>query len=131
MGDWWIERRLGPGRLRLAYRFASMAGAGVPVALSTDAPVEPYDPWETLRAALGLCGEPACLPHESLSPGEAFEAYTRTAAGAAGGPLEGAGALEPGAPALLAWSPRHPLDPPWRGPSRLLYAPPAGLLGGG
>ncbi|GAB6148285.1 amidohydrolase [Stetteria hydrogenophila] len=123
VSDWWIDKRLGPGRVRLAYRLASLPRGGVPVALSTDTPVEPPEPWETLSAAVGLCSQPACTPGESLTPREAFTAYTRTAASASGGPLAGTGTLERGAPALIAWSPSSPLEPGWRGPARLVYPP--------
>ena len=119
VSDWWIEDRLG-GRARLAYRFRSLARR-VPVALSTDAPVEPHEPWETLAAATGQCGQPACRGEESLSWREAFHAYTRMAARASGGPLVEAGTLREGAPAILAWTPNDPRDPGWRGPARLAH----------
>ncbi len=118
VSDWWIEERLGD-RARQAYRFRSLARR-IPLALSTDAPVEPYEPWETIAAATGQCTQPTCRREESLSWREAFHAYTRTAAQAAGGPLARAGTLEEGAPAILAWTPNDPRDPGWRGPARLV-----------
>ncbi len=127
--DWWIDRRLGPERLRLAYRFASLLRRGVPVALSTDTPVEPPEPWETLSAALGLCSQPSCRAEESLTSREAFTAYTRVAAEASGGPLSLMGRLEQGAVAAIAWSPSNPLEPGWKGPARLVY-PGDGLVKG-
>ena len=123
VSDWWINERLGE-RARLAYRLRSLYKR-LPLALSTDAPVEPYEPWETLAAAAGQCRQPACRAEESLSWREAFHSYTRLSAQAAGGPLEEAGTLEPGSPPLITWSPRDPRDPGWRGPARLVY-PPAG-----
>ena len=119
--DWWIDRRLGPERLRLAYRFASLLRSGVRVALSTDTPVEPPEPWETLSAALGLCSQPSCRAEESLTPREAFTAYTKVAAEASGGPLSLMGRLERGAVASIAWSPSSPVEPGWKGPARLVY----------
>lgn len=122
VSDWWIGKRLGPSRLRLAYRFASMLKAGVPLALSTDAPVEPHEPWHTLAAATGDCGRP-CPSGEDIGARDAFKAYTVVAAAASGPPLEGAGQLERGSTALIAWSPGNPLEPGWRGPARLAYTP--------
>ncbi|MCE4611010.1 MAG: amidohydrolase [Desulfurococcales archaeon] len=107
VSDWWIEKRLG-GRARLAYRLRSMRLAGVRLAFSTDAPVEPLDPVETLRAAVGLCNEPACRAEESLRPREALEAYTLNAALASGGPVRALGAIEKGRPAFLAVSTEDP-----------------------
>jgi predicted amidohydrolase YtcJ len=121
VSDWWIDKRLGTHRLRAAYPHASMLRAGVKLALSTDAPVEPYQPWETFRAAVGPCSEPACRPEEYLKPREVIEAYTRLAAEASGGPAGRVGRLCRGAPAALAYTPSNPLDPQWRGPLTLLY----------
>jgi hypothetical protein len=121
--DWWIDRRLGPERLRLAYRFASLTRKGVPLALSTDTPVEPPEPWETLSAAVGLCSQLSCRAEESLTPREAFTAYTKVAAEASGGPLSGAGRMERGAVAVIAWSPSNPLERGWEGPAQLVYPP--------
>ena len=121
VSDWWIDRRLGPERAKSAYPFASMLRAGVKLAISTDAPVEPYEPWETIGAALGLCTQPTCRPEESLSPREAIEAYTIRAAEASGGPAGRVGRLCRGAPAALVYTPNDPLKPGWKGPARLLY----------
>ncbi len=118
VSDWWIDRRLGE-RVRLAYRLRSLHKAAL-LALSTDAPVEPIEPWETLAAATGQCSQPACTPRESLSWREAFHAYTRNSALAAWGPAALLGTLEPGAPASVSWTPSDPRDSGWRGPARLL-----------
>ena len=101
VSDWWIDRRLGD-RLWMAYRFRSLLAAGARLALSTDSPVEPIDPAETLRAAAGLCSQPSCRGEESLRPREALEAYTLRAAHASGGPVARLGRVEKGAPAALA-----------------------------
>jgi len=121
VSDWWIDKRLGPERLRAAYPYASMLRSGVKLAFSSDAPVEPYEPWETINAALGLCDQPACRPEESLSPREAVEAYTIRAAEASGGPAGRVGRLCRGAPAALVYTSNDPLKPGWRGPARLLH----------
>ena len=52
ISDWWIVQRLGTDRARWAYAFKSMIDAGVKVAFSTDAPVEPVNPWLTIYAAV-------------------------------------------------------------------------------
>ena len=101
VSDWWIDRRLGP-KLWMAYRFRSMLLRGARLALSTDSPVEPLDPAETLRAAVGLCRQPSCRPEESLRPREALEAYTLRAALASGGRVAELGSMERGRPAALA-----------------------------
>ncbi len=115
--DWWIDKRLGD-RYVLAYRFKTMLGKGVSVALSTDAPVEPYDPRETLSTALGYCNAPACRGEENLGLREAFRAYTYNAAAAAGGSIqELLGDIVPGREArflLLADLPREGVLPGWR-----------------
>ena len=121
VSDWWIDRRLGPERLRAVYPFATMIRSGVKLALSTDAPVEPYQPWLTFQAALSRCSQPACRQEESLTPREVIEAYTHRAAEASGGPAGKLGRLCRGAPAVLSYTPSDPLDPGWSGPLSLLY----------
>ncbi|MDP9436766.1 MAG: amidohydrolase family protein, partial [Actinomycetota bacterium] len=44
--------RLGAERARTMNPFAALAAAGVPLALSSDAPVTPLDPWGGVRAAV-------------------------------------------------------------------------------
>lgn len=62
--------RLGQGRLEeIGYPFDRMLQAGIPVSLSTDAPVEDYCPWKTLREALRF-----------MNIRQAIEAYTVQAA---------------------------------------------------
>ncbi len=111
--DWWIEKRLG-GRYRLAYRLKTMINRGVKLALSTDAPVEPVDPWETVRTALGLCNAPACIEMENLNDKEIIKAYTEIAAKASGGIVAGLGRIEKSAPAVFTiadrWPPRREMS---------------------
>ena len=78
--DRWIPERLGPVRRRWAYRFREMVDRGVPVAGSSDAPVEPADPWTGLHAAVAEAG---------LTPEEALAMYTHRAADALGRPALG------------------------------------------
>jgi predicted amidohydrolase YtcJ len=73
--DSWLEQRLGP-RVKHAYRFRALLDAGVPLALSSDCPVEPIDPLATLAAA--TTGNPwnrdGALTHD-----QAVHAYTHGA----------------------------------------------------
>ncbi len=52
ISDWWVVRRVGPGRARYVYPFKTLVNAGVRLGLSTDAPVEPLNPFETVYAAV-------------------------------------------------------------------------------
>jgi predicted amidohydrolase YtcJ len=89
------EQRLGARRGTMN-RFASLLSAGVLVALGSDSPVTPLDPWASVRA---------CLQHssasENISARAAFIAHTR-----AGWRLSGRspmmGQLAPGTPASFA-----------------------------
>ncbi|MGC9210409.1 MAG: amidohydrolase [Acidilobus sp.] len=77
----WLKSRLGSERLRLAYRFRSMINSGAIVGISTDAPVEPTNPWMTIYAAVTRGAGEGCelaslSPQESLSPAEALHLYT-------------------------------------------------------
>ncbi|MFD1236965.1 amidohydrolase family protein [Pseudonocardia benzenivorans] len=79
------------------YRCRSLVAAGIPVALSSDAPYGPVDPWSVLRAASTRHtpdGDPLG-PHETLTPRQALDALTAPVPGA---PPR---ALRPGAPADL------------------------------
>jgi predicted amidohydrolase YtcJ len=90
--------RLGADRAAGLNPFAAFATAGVPLALGSDAPVTPLDPWGGVRAAVGHRSAGA-----GLSARAAFAAATRGGWRAAG--EDGAGELVPGAPATYAvWS---------------------------
>jgi predicted amidohydrolase YtcJ len=71
--DAWTPDRLGPARVPWAYPFKSLAGAGVPLALSSDCPVERLDAFACLAAAVGRA--PWSLAGETLTPEEALRAY--------------------------------------------------------
>ncbi|MHA7282867.1 amidohydrolase [Arthrobacter sp. TMS2-4] len=94
-GDGLYAQRLGERRAGMN-RFASLLSAGVLVALGSDSPVTPLDPWASVRA---------CLRHsnasENISARAAFIAHTR-----AGWRLSGRspmmGQLAPGTPASFA-----------------------------
>jgi predicted amidohydrolase YtcJ len=87
--------RLGAARAGTMNPFAALATAGVALALGSDAPVTPLDPWGTLRAAVGHRTRGS-----GLSARAAFAAHTRGGWRAAG--VDGAGELVPGAPATFA-----------------------------
>jgi predicted amidohydrolase YtcJ len=108
VSDWWVDKRLG-SRVKIVYRFKSMVSRGVKIALSSDAPVEPFDPNETIRAAMSICGQPACFKEEALDMKEILLAYTKVAAEASGGALSNSGVLEKGYNADLTVSRLNPL----------------------
>jgi predicted amidohydrolase YtcJ len=70
--DSWTAARIGPARAPWAYPFASLLRAGVPLALSSDCPVERLDAFACLRDAVG--GDP-WRPGETVSAEEALRAY--------------------------------------------------------
>ncbi|MFT5222505.1 MAG: putative amidohydrolase YtcJ [Glaciecola sp.] len=81
---WWSDR------LDRAYCHRSLALAGVPLLLGTDAPVANFDPWANLAAACNrtIDDRPPWLPDQRLELGQAVRAAT-------------VGELEVGAPADL------------------------------
>lgn len=87
--------RLGPDRAAELNPFAAFAAAGVPLALGSDAPVTPLDPWAGVAAAAAHTNSGA-----ALSARAAFAAATRGGWRAAR--EDGAGELVPGAPATYA-----------------------------
>nr|CAA9259592.1 hypothetical protein AVDCRST_MAG63-2362 [uncultured Armatimonadetes bacterium] len=70
--DVWTPERVGPERAPWAYPFRTLREAGVPLALSSDAPVERLDAFACLAAAVGRA---PWSPEETLSPEEALHAY--------------------------------------------------------
>jgi len=50
--DWWVIERVGSERASWVYPFKSIIDSGIVVGISTDAPVEPVNPWETVYAAV-------------------------------------------------------------------------------
>jgi hypothetical protein len=101
--DFWLPARLGADRTRWAYVFRTLIDRGHLVAGSSDAPVDPPDPWRGLRAAverrdgLGRSANPD--PREALTLEEAVQLYTRNAGAVLGEPT--LGSLQPGARADL------------------------------
>jgi hypothetical protein len=70
--DSWTPQRIGPKRVPWAYPFKSMLRAGIPIALSSDCPVEKLDAFACLAAAVG---RDTWTPDEVLTPEEALRAY--------------------------------------------------------
>jgi predicted amidohydrolase YtcJ len=93
--DGMYSQRLGLTRALVMNPFAALAAAGVPLALGSDSPVTPLDPWGTLRAAVHHR-----TPGSGLSARAAFSAHTRGGWRAAGRDQEGE--LTPGLPATFA-----------------------------
>jgi predicted amidohydrolase YtcJ len=94
------EDRVGAARLEGAYAWATLKQAGVRLALGSDFPVEPANPFYGLHAAVtrqDRQGQPpgGWRPAEALTLQQAFAGFTRDAAYA--GRMESkVGALEPG-----------------------------------
>ncbi|MBN3929555.1 amidohydrolase [Streptomyces verrucosisporus] len=93
--DGMYARRLGRERARTLNPYAALLRAGVPLALGSDSPVTPLDPWGTLRAAAFHR-----TPEHRISVRAAFTAHTRGGWRAIG--RDDAGVLVPGAPADYA-----------------------------
>lgn len=65
----WLAARVGPDRLARAYPFRDLLDAGITVAGSSDAPIEPTDVLDAMAAAVdrrGLADEQALTPTEAL-----------------------------------------------------------------
>ena len=88
-------QRLGVERALTLNPFAAMAAAGVTVALGSDSPVTPVDPWGSVLAAVRHH-----TPGSGLSVGEAFAAHTR--GGWLAAKRDADGVLTAGAPATFA-----------------------------
>jgi len=88
-------RRLGRERARAMNPFAGLTQGGVSLALGSDSPITPLDPWGAVRAAVHHQ-----TPGSGLSPRAAFAAHTRGGWQAAHRDLEGR--VQTGAPATFA-----------------------------
>ncbi|SOE09610.1 hypothetical protein SAMN06272775_0687 [Streptomyces sp. 2323.1] len=93
--DGMYAARLGADRARTLNPYAALLKAGVPLALGSDSPVTPLDPWGTVRAAVFH----RTRAH-GISARAAFTAHTRGGWRAVG--RDDAGVLVPGAPADYA-----------------------------
>ncbi|MCB2224731.1 MAG: amidohydrolase [Actinobacteria bacterium] len=98
----WLQTRVGPERLAATYAFRTLADAGVPLAGSSDCPVEPPHPLWGMAAARDRAG---VVPEQALTAREALDLFTGWAARAIGERRD----LAEGAPADLAVLDRDPL----------------------
>lgn len=92
--DWPIANRFWGERARWSYAWHSLAESGAVLALGSDVPIEPIDPWPNLQVAVtrrDRDGEPegGWYPEEALSLEQAVVGFTRGPAHAAGVPTEG------------------------------------------
>ncbi len=85
----WAEGRIGPKRCATSYAFRSLLDAGAKLAFGSDWPVAPISPLLGIDAAVNrrtLDGKHSegWYPAQRITVAEAIDAYTRTAAYAAG-----------------------------------------------
>ncbi|SFR76407.1 hypothetical protein SAMN05428970_2062 [Agromyces sp. CF514] len=94
MDDRDVAERYWAGRTDRAFMLAELAAAGVELALGSDAPVAPLDPWVAIAAAVGRTRD----GREPWHPEQAIEARVALAASTNGAGSE----VREGAPADLA-----------------------------
>jgi predicted amidohydrolase YtcJ len=99
----WLEKRLGPERIRRTYPFKSLAEVGAPLAGGSDSPVEPPHPLLGMAAARDRLG---LIPEEALTAGQALSLFTTDAARACG--IDAT--LDAGAPADLTVLDTDPIE---------------------
>ncbi|MGC8644715.1 MAG: amidohydrolase [Thermoplasmata archaeon] len=109
--DFWIKERLGEERARWAYRFRDLSKVAN-VAFSTDSPVEPIDPFQTIYAAVTRGFNEGIFlskfEDQKFSVTEALRYYTEGAAIALGEKY--CGRIDEGYFADFAILPRDPLS---------------------
>jgi len=72
LSDWWVVQRVGEERASWVYPLNTIYTAGIPMAFSTDSPVEPINPWETVYAAVSR-GSYDGIPLYRYSPNEVLQ----------------------------------------------------------
>ncbi|MBC7591834.1 MAG: amidohydrolase family protein [Salinibacterium sp.] len=79
MDDRDVADKFWPGRTNRAFPLRSLLDAGAELALGSDAPVSPLDPWGTLAAAVGRSrdGREPWHPEQAITAREALAASTR------------------------------------------------------
>ena len=92
MDDRDVADRYWDGRTDRAFMLAELAAAGVELALGSDAPVAPLDPWVAIAAAVGRTrdGREPWHPEQAIEAGAALAASTggRGASVRVGGPAD-------------------------------------------
>lgn len=73
----WVENRVGPNRTTWLYPFRSMLESGVPIAGSSDCPIEPPQPLWGMAAAMDRLG---INPEQQLTAMQALALFTSGAA---------------------------------------------------
>src|SRR5690606_8958040 len=73
----WLHRRLGAERARQVYPLRALVEAGVRVAGASDAPVESVDVLHAIQCCVTREG---FEPQQSLTPAQALDLFTRSAA---------------------------------------------------
>jgi predicted amidohydrolase YtcJ len=93
MDDRDVADRYWAGRTGRAFALASLLASGAELALGSDAPVAPLDPWVTIAAAVGRTGDerPPWHPEQAISVEDALFASA-----------DGRRSLEAGSPADIA-----------------------------
>jgi predicted amidohydrolase YtcJ len=112
----WVPARLGEDRLTGAYAWKSLLNSSARLAFGSDAPIEGWNPFQGLFAAVtrqdeNLSPEGGWIPQERLTRDEALQAYTLGAAYAAFEENE-KGSLAPGKLADLVVLDRDYFDVP-------------------
>lgn len=95
-----LTARCWPGREERCFSFRSMLDAGIPLALGSDAPVAPLDPWLAMAAAVHRSADERepWVPEQAITAAEALAAST-----------DGLGTVTVGHPADLAVLDHDPL----------------------
>ncbi|GAA0224762.1 amidohydrolase [Cryptosporangium japonicum] len=96
-----VAAEIWPDRTDRCYAFGSMLAAGVPLALGSDAPVSPLDPWLAMAAAVHRSAD----EREPWNPAESLTAAQALAASVDGRPTVGVGS-----PADLVLLDANPVD---------------------
>lgn len=97
-----VTQHCWPDRTDRCFMFRSMLDAGITLALGSDAPVAPLDPWLAMAAAVHRSADdrPPWNPRQAITPREALVAST-----------DGRTTVAPGAPADLVLLDDDPLRP--------------------
>ncbi|ABM80908.1 amidohydrolase [Hyperthermus butylicus] len=108
VSDTWAADRLGVERVRWLYPFKTMISMGIQVGFSSDAPVEPVNPFEGIYAAATRGAVAGYTRDEALDVETGLHLYTAGSAAILGD--RRAGCLEPGCYADIAVVDHDPLE---------------------